>query len=104
MPAAYRITPEAKEDLRAIARYTLDTWGETQHERYRNQLANCFHRIASGEVVKRQFSDIYPGLCVVRCEHHYVFYLEAKSVGPVSILAVLHENMDCLARLKKRLE
>jgi len=103
MPA-YRITPEAKEDLRDIARYTLDTWGDSQHERYRNQLAKCFHRIASGEIVTRHFSDTYPDLCVVRCEHHYVFYLEAKSVGPVSILAVLHENMDCLARLKNRLE
>jgi len=100
----YRITPEAKEDLREIARYTLDTWGKSQHERYRNQLAECFHRIANGEVVTRHFSDTYPDLCVVRCEHHYVFYLEKETGCSVNILAVLHENMDCLAKLKDRLE
>lgn len=100
----YRITPEAKEGLRGIARYTLNTWGESQHERYRNQLAKCFHRIASGETVTRHFSDSYPDLCVVHCEHHYVFYLETETGSPVSILAVLHGNMDCSAKLKNRLE
>jgi len=100
----YRITPEAKEDLRDIARYTHDTRGESRHERYRDQLAKCFHRIASAEIVPRHFSDTFPDWRVVRCEHHYVFYVDTETGSPVSILAVLHENINCLAKLKNRLE
>jgi toxin ParE1/3/4 len=39
---------------------------------------------------------------VTRCEHHYVFYLPPEGQKP-RIIAVLHENMDLLARLEDRL-
>ena len=100
----YRITPEAKEDLRGIAAYTLQTWGELQHSHYRARFAECFERIALGQMVPRRFSKTYPDLCVVHCQHHYVFYLEVNRDSHAIILAVFHEKMDCLTRLKKRLE
>ena len=99
----YRITPEARDDLRDIARYTLDSWGAEQHVRYRDELADCFNRIAQQSIVPRHFSKTYPELCAVRCDHHYVFYFPTENSKPAIIIAVFHEKMDCVARLKGRL-
>ncbi len=37
-----------------------------------------------------------------RCEHHYVFFMTRDDACPL-ILAVLHENMDLIARISERL-
>jgi hypothetical protein len=42
------------------------------------------------------------GTRFVPCEHHYVFFTKPPG-APVLILAVLHERMDLVARLKQRL-
>ena len=39
---------------------------------------------------------------VARIEHHYVFHLVREDQCPL-ILAVLHENMDLMNRLRDRL-
>ncbi|WP_269525319.1 type II toxin-antitoxin system RelE/ParE family toxin [Coraliomargarita parva] len=97
------MTPEARDDLRSIARYTLETWGAAQQQIYRDKLIACFEAIANGGIVARHFSKKYPDCSVTRCEHHYVFYLEAVHESPPVIIAVLHEKMDFLVRLKSRL-
>jgi toxin ParE1/3/4 len=43
-----------------------------------------------------------PELLVSRCEHHYVFHLVRKKQCPL-ILAVFHESMDLMVRLRERL-
>ena len=59
-------------------------------------------RISRGEAItEKQPLSTQPLLRVVRCEHHYVFYLKKKT--PV-IIAVLHEKMDVMQRLAGRLE
>jgi toxin ParE1/3/4 len=98
----YTLTPAAEGDLREIARYTRRQWGEAQSRRYARTLAACFRRLAAGEVVQHTFSDRFPDLFVTRCEHHYIFYLLPEEHKP-RILAVLHERMDLLARLRDRL-
>lgn len=103
MPAPYNLTQAAKRDLRAIWRYTVSRWGEEQADRYLGRLEHCFARIATGEVRPKTFSITYPQAQVIRCEHHYVFYLPSPQVQPV-IIAVLHENMDMIARIQGRLE
>lgn len=40
---------------------------------------------------------------VSRCQHHYVFFVRDE-ISNVLILAVLHENMDLIARIRDRLE
>jgi toxin ParE1/3/4 len=38
-----------------------------------------------------------------RCEHHYIFCLPQHD-APALVVAILHERMDIMARLKHRLE
>ncbi len=46
--------------------------------------------------------DLYPGLRMMRCEHHYIFCLPRPET-PALIVAILHERMDLIARIAGRL-
>ena len=98
----YDLTPSAKADIRSIWRYTVETWGEAQADRYIQALDAKFDEIAEGTARSRTFSPRYPQVRVLRCEHHYIFYLVLEGQRP-RILAVLHERMNLLARLRERL-
>ena len=95
MPA-YELTPEAEADLEGIAEYTLREWGAEQQARYAALLEAGF--------IRRRFSEHYSHVFVTRCEHHYVFYIRPEGTPVPRILAVLHERMNLIARLRDRLE
>lgn len=102
MPVRYDITPSAKADIRSIWLYTVETWGEAQADHYTKALDDKFDEIADGQAFSRPFLKVYPQLRVVRCEHHYVFYLSSEGKRP-NIIAILHERMDLVSRLRERL-
>jgi len=99
----YTLTRLAEEDIKDIARYTLKQWGKKQSVHYASLLGNHFRAIASGSVCSHTVSEANPYLKVSHCEHHYVFYIHRDKQVPV-IIAVLHERMDMLRRLKSRLD
>ena len=97
------LTAEAIKDLSDIASYTAETWGYEQAFRYAELLNERFKEIAKKRIFSKVPFSNYPNVYVSRCEHHYIFFIRPqKSVKPV-ILAVLHERMNLLARLKERL-
>lgn len=49
----YELTTFAEDDLKSIARYTLDTWGLEQAKRYERVLVTRFHQIAKGHISPR---------------------------------------------------
>jgi len=98
----YRLTPAAQDDLREIARHTLAKWGKAQALRYGETLEKRFQAIADKTALRRTFSERFPQVFVTRCEHHYIFFLHPEG-QPSCILAVLHERMDFVAWLGKRL-
>ena len=61
----YELTRDAEQDLREVARYTLNKWGKDQLYSYRNGLKENFERIGRHEVEHRAFSKKYPELRVV---------------------------------------
>ena len=99
---SYEKIPEVDADLEEIARYTILEWGAAQAGLYMDKLHQCFQNITSKKMIGKTFSNRYPHLFVIRCEHHYVFYFHPKKSKPI-IIAVLHERMDLLTRLKVRL-
>ena len=98
----YELTEGAAQDLQAIAHYTIQTWGMDQADRYGAQIENHLEAIASDKARARTFLKHRPELLVSRCEHHCVFHLARKGQPPL-ILAVLHEKMDLMRRLRARL-
>jgi len=101
--AEYELAPAAELDLLNIARYTLATWGIEQAHRYEASLEAHFQALARGEVRTRIPIDGRPELTCSRCEHHYVF-ARRRAHEPLLIVAVLHESMDLMARLRERIE
>ena len=101
MAKRYTLVPEAVEDLRNIAHYTETKWGHEQSNVYESKLVKSFQTIAEGNLMERPFKGINKDLFFIHCEHHYIFYL--RSTNPVTIIAVLHERMDLITEVKKRL-
>jgi toxin ParE1/3/4 len=101
--AEYRLTLDAEDDLWEIARYTLTKWGETQQRRYETALLSCFEQLASKVAFARCPLPHRPDIRQVRCGHHIVFAMDEPG-APTTIIAVLHENMDLMRRLRARLE
>lgn len=96
----YEITLAAEEDLREIWRYTLDTWGPEQADTYLVQIEDCLEAIGGGRVRSRSSQRLPGGVCVHRCQHHFIFWIVIDR--PI-IIAVLHEKMDVVRRLADRL-
>lgn len=96
-------TQEAIKDLSDIASYTAETWGHKQALRYAELLNDGFKDIAKDKIFSKTAFSNYPHVRVCRCEHHYIFFMKPqKSLKPI-ILAILHERMNLLERLKERL-
>ena len=98
--AEYDLTLGAEDDLRAIWIYTFETWGADQADRYLDQIESCCHAIGAGRTRSKAFDPLPEDVRILRCEHHYVVWLVAPR--PI-IIAVLHERMDFVQRLKARL-
>jgi toxin ParE1/3/4 len=99
----YLLAKGAADDLRNIIRYTNERWGETRCLTYVRQLEDAAAAVARGEGIFKDLSVFHPGLRMVRCGRHCIFCLPRPGALPV-ILAILHERMDIMVRLKSRLE
>ena len=103
MTAPYILTRGAAADLRQVVRYTLQTWGQEKCEAYIAQIEEAATELALGQGVYKNRDNLLPGLRVRRAGHHYLFCLP-RDDQPALILAILHERMDMIARLRERLE
>jgi len=101
--AEYEISPGAERDLLEIAIYTITVWGPAQAERYQAALQRRFSELGQRGMQARAFLEHRPELLVTRCEHHFIFFLMREVDVPL-VLAVLHENMDLVARVRERLD
>jgi toxin ParE1/3/4 len=82
--------------------YTVDTWGVEQARKYEHDLTRRFREIADDATRTKAALIGRDDIRVSRCEHHYFFSVTRE--GATVILAVLHERMDLLVRLRDRLE
>lgn len=99
----FELAKAVEDDLWDIAQYTISKWGVKQAVHYGNLLDAHFEAIGNGRARSRIFLQHRPELRLSRVEHHYVFHLERPKQRPL-ILAVFHENMDLMTRLRNRLE
>lgn len=102
MTARYVLTLAAEADLHDVIRYTRNQWGDAQTRSYVAKLQAGMESVASGDGLFKDMSSLYPGLRMVRCEHHYIFCLP-RDDAPALVVAIFHERMDLMVRLAARL-
>jgi len=89
LTAAYVLLAAAEIDLRDIIRYTRGKWG----------IARAW---ASGIAAVRDMHALDPGLRMMRCQHHFIFWLPRDN-APALLVAIFPENMDLMTRIANRL-
>lgn len=66
------------------------------------QIEGIACELAKGQGAFKTLDDLHPGLRMRLAGSHYLFCLP-QADRPALILAILHERMDIMARLKNRL-
>lgn len=102
MNPAYVLDSAAAADLRDVARYTTKQWGAAQTRVYTAKLHEGMVALANGQGHYKELPELHASLRVTRCQHHFLFMLPRPD-APAVVLAVLHERMDLIERLKARL-
>ncbi len=87
----YSVSKPAQSDLRAIARYTFQTWGPAQTFKYVQGLQVSFQLLAENAGIGRECNEISSGLRRHEHERHVVFY--RLKPGGIRIVRVLHQQM-----------
>ena len=98
----YRLSNDARQDLKEVTRYTLNMWGRDALEKYIGGLTKTFQAIGDGAVHRRSFSKRFPELLVTKYRYHYVFYF-SEGLDKPGIIGVIHERRDIVSRLSERL-
>lgn len=102
MKRSYVVSRAASADLREITKYTLKAWGEAQCRTYIAALERSAEAVAKGEGIFKDMSWLIPDLRMVTSGRHYIFCIP-RAGKPALILAILHDQMDLMERLKERL-
>lgn len=91
--AEYRLTPAARNDLAAIWRYTLATWGDDQADRYVDRMTETFQALAEQPGIGQTCEHIRPGYRGWPVERHIV-YFRIEDRRRVIVVRILHARMD----------
>ena len=87
-----RITPRARQDLRAIWTYTFKRWGEPQAELYVRQLDAGIRSLVDFHDIGESCEHIRAGYRRLKINRHLIFYRRGEQC--IEIIRVLHESMD----------
>lgn len=96
--ARYTIVPEALGDLENIWTYGVEMWSVDQADRYLDELADAFDRIAQSPRIFRERLEFVPPVRISPHRSHLIVYTEVD--GEVTILRVLGGRQDWRAILK----
>ena len=88
----YDFTKRALADLRDIARYTRETWGQRQARLYREELELGIRKLALSPGMGHVRADVAPSVRSFPIARHVAFYVEGE--GGITVLRLLHPSMD----------
>lgn len=87
----YRFTAQARDDLRDIAAYTRDRWGDTQCDRYLTSLESRCQQLAQEPRLRRPYDDD-PSYWRALAGKHALFY-RVEADGSLLVVRILHAAM-----------
>mgnify|MGYP000203259079 FL=1 len=96
--AKVKFTNQAVKDLSDIWNYTVDTWSESQADKYYKLIINACSEIAKKPQIGKDYPDIYPDLKGKIASKHIIFYrlMEDQSI---EITRILHDRIDLKRKL-----
>lgn len=96
MRLVLRATAEA--DLRAIARYSLEEWGEEQADQYVSELLAYLDSVAQGHRHQRLYTS-GSGVVYLESKFRSYFIFSRPTKDALTIFRILHERRDVLRHL-----
>ncbi len=93
----FTVSKAANTDIRSIARYTQDTWGRDQRQRYLNGLNEKFEVLAVMPEMAAERRDFQPPVRIHHYEKHLIIYVVTDN--GILIVRVLHQSQDVPAQL-----
>ena len=88
----YDVTRRALTDLRDIARYTRETWGQKQARLYLEELELGIQKLALSPGLGRVRAEVALSVRSFPIARQVALYVESK--GGITVLRVLHPSMD----------
>ncbi len=99
--SSYFLGPHADQQLDEIYEYTTTQFGEDQADRYVGLLFRYFSDVSEKNVIWRAVpAEFGVGGYFGKCEHHFVYW-KVLSTGEVGFVAILHERMHQIGRLRE---
>lgn len=100
MAVSFRLTRDAQQDLRAIRRYTVETWGQEQSRTYLEGIRDTSALLAEfpGQGLARL--DVGEGVFSFPYGSHMLYYRLEKQ--QLVVFAVLHQRMVPAEHLQGR--
>ncbi len=89
----FKLTVAADADLRKIAEYTLNQWGESQRNTYIAELFDAFTSLAESPSIATNADNIRKGYRKFPQGSHVVFFRLSDS-SHIEIIRILHKRMD----------
>ena len=101
---SYRLSATAELDLQDVLEYTLEHFGQSQMLQYNANLISCLEAMTQDSSFShyKRFKRNGRFIRSLHCQKHYIFAFEQED-APLIILALFHEKMDLITRLKSRL-
>ncbi len=87
----YRLTKDAKKNLKDIRQYTLDNWGKQKVSKYLAGLRETMRMLSNSPGMGVHRPDVEEGIYSFSYESHTIYYFTEKNL--VIIAGVLHKNM-----------
>ncbi len=87
-----RLTAEARDDLRDILQYSLETWGRSQGNAYRSAILQRLAEVASFPRLGRPRDDLFAGCRGLPIRQHIAYYLVDDAA--ITVMRILHERRE----------
>jgi len=89
---AIRITPRARQDLKAVWTYSRKRWGEPQADLYLHPLDAGIRSLIDFQDIGESCEHIRTGYRRLLVNRHVIF--DRRGAAHIEIVRVLHQSMD----------
>ncbi|MCG7389436.1 MULTISPECIES: type II toxin-antitoxin system RelE/ParE family toxin [Pantoea] len=86
----FRLTDEAKEDLKEVKAHSLTQWGPVITKAYLHGMRIAMQMLANHQVGIDVSDETWPGVCYWPYESHYLYFLRVPE--GIQVIAVIHQS------------